>query len=113
MPRSPRTRSPPAPTDLRDPRGQGLGAYGSVSKLIPGDKIQQDPVIASGVKQSQFIILRVYDVLGNEITTLVNEEKPAGEYELTFNGTELPSGMYFYKLNLGNYSETKKMILLK
>jgi hypothetical protein len=57
--------------------------------------------------------LKVYDILGREITTLVNEEKPAGEYEVEFNGANLPSGIYFYHLRAGQYSETRKMVLLK
>ncbi len=60
-----------------------------------------------------FVSLKVYDVLGNEITTLVDEEKPAGEYEVEFDGKGLSSGMYFYTLKAGNYIETKKMILIK
>jgi hypothetical protein len=55
----------------------------------------------------------VYDILGNEIETLVNEEKPAGNYELTWYAENLPSGVYFYQLRAGNFVETKKMILLK
>ena len=70
-------------------------------------------VIASGAKQSQFITLKVYDVLGNEMTTLVNEEKEPGTYEVNFDASSLTSGMYFYTLQTGNYSETKKMIFLK
>ena len=57
--------------------------------------------------------LTVYDVLGNEIATLVNEEKPAGSYEVNFNASRLSSGIYFYKLQAGSFVETKKMILLK
>ncbi len=60
-----------------------------------------------------FVSLKVYDVLGNEISTLVNEEKPAGEYEINFIADNLPSGIYFYQLKSRNYSETKSMILLK
>jgi hypothetical protein len=60
-----------------------------------------------------FVTLKVYDILGREIATLVNEEKPAGEYEVEFNGSNLPSGIYFYQLKAEQYSETKKMILLK
>ena len=60
-----------------------------------------------------FISLKVYDVLGNEVETLVNEEKPAGEYELEFFASELSSGIYFYKLSSRGFSETKKMILMK
>ncbi len=58
-------------------------------------------------------LLKVYDVLGNEIATLVNEEKPAGSYEVEFNASSLPSGVYFYQLQAGNFVETKKMVLLK
>ncbi len=58
-------------------------------------------------------ILKVYDVLGNEIATLVDEYKSAGIYEVSFDASRLSSGIYFYKLLAGNYVETKKMILLK
>ena len=59
------------------------------------------------------VTLKVYDILGREVATLVNEEKPAGEYEVEFNGIGLPSGIYFYQLKAGEYSETRKMILIK
>jgi hypothetical protein len=59
------------------------------------------------------VSLKVYDLLGNEIATLVNEEKPAGTYEVEFDGNGLPSGVYFYSLYAGNFLSTKKMILLK
>ena len=61
----------------------------------------------------QFVTLKVYDLLGREITTLVNEEKPAGEYEVEFNGANLPSGIYFYQIKAGEFVETRKMVLLK
>ena len=63
------------------------------------------------------VTLKVYDILGREITTLVNEEKPKGNYEVEFNGAKYASGVYFYQLSatggVGSYMETKKMILLK
>ena len=62
---------------------------------------------------SQFITLKVYDVLGNEISTLIDEHKQAGSYEISFNASSLPSGIYFYRLEIGSYRETKKMILLR
>ena len=67
---------------------------------------------------STFVTLKVYDVLGNEVATLVSEDKQAGSYEVDFNSYStsygiLPSGVYFYKLKAGSYSEIKKMILLK
>ncbi|KAA0237501.1 MAG: T9SS C-terminal target domain-containing protein [Chlorobiota bacterium] len=82
------------------------------------------PVTLSGVEGS-FVTLKVYDVLGNEVATLVNEEKPAGSYEVEFNshsdeGQNLPagrqglsSGIYFYTLQAGNFTQTKKLILMK
>jgi hypothetical protein len=77
-----------------------------------------------GMKQSQLVTLKVYDILGNEIATLINEEKPAGIYEVEFNSSSgisnlpagrqgLMSGVYFYKLQAGNFIQTKKMVLMK
>jgi hypothetical protein len=60
-----------------------------------------------------FVTLKVYDILGREVATLVNEEKPAGEYEVEFDGSTLTSGIYFYQLKAGEFIQTKKMILLK
>ena len=57
--------------------------------------------------------LKVYDILGRELKTLVNEYKSIGEYETIFNAIDLPTGVYFYRLRSGNFIETKKMILLK
>jgi hypothetical protein len=75
-------------------------------------------VIASGAKQSQLVTLKVYDVLGNEIATLVNEELTPGEYEISFYShsgevRNLSSGIYFYTLKAGEFVQTKKMILMK
>jgi hypothetical protein len=65
------------------------------------------------IPQSSYVIIRVFDVLGNQIETLFNEEKPTGTYELTWNTANLPSGVYFYQLKAGEFMSTKKMILLK
>jgi uncharacterized Ntn-hydrolase superfamily protein len=70
-------------------------------------------VIANEVKQSQFVILKVYDVLGNEVATLVNKEQKPGIYEIQFDTSSLSSGTYFYKLQAGTFIDTKKMILLR
>jgi photosystem II stability/assembly factor-like uncharacterized protein len=69
--------------------------------------------IKYSVPQSSNVIIKVFDILGNEIETLVNEEKPVGTYEITWYTATLPSGIYFYKLQAGSFVETKKMILLK
>jgi len=65
------------------------------------------------IPELSFITLKVYDVLGEEIATLFNEEKPAGTYEIEFNAENLPSGIYFYRIQAGNYVATRKMLLLK
>jgi len=57
--------------------------------------------------------LKVYDVLGNEIKTLVNEMKSPGVYKVEFDGSNLSSGIYYYKLSAVKFSEVKKMTLLK
>ena len=57
--------------------------------------------------------LIVFDVLGNEVATIVNEEKSVGSYEVEFSGSELTSGMYFYQLKADNFVEAKKMLLVK
>jgi len=60
------------------------------------------------------VSLKVYDILGNEIATLLNEEKPAGSYSVSFNSpVDLASGLYIYKLQAGNYTASKKMLLIK
>ncbi|MCZ6701812.1 MAG: T9SS type A sorting domain-containing protein [Ignavibacteria bacterium] len=69
--------------------------------------------IQYAVSSRLFVSLKVYDVLGNEIATLVNDEKAAGSYAVEFDATGLPSGIYFYKLQVGSFVETKKMILLR
>ena len=66
-----------------------------------------------GTSYMKFIQLKVYDVLGNEVTTLLNEELSAGEYEVELNSMGLTSGIYFYQLKTENYIETKKMVLMK
>ena len=71
-------------------------------------------VTPSGVEGFQ-VQLKVFDVLGNEVAALVNEEKPAGSYnvQFTINNVQLSSGIYFYQLKAGDYVETKKMVLMK
>jgi hypothetical protein len=69
--------------------------------------------IRYSIQNSSKVVIKVYDVLGNEVETLVNEEKPAGIYELTWYAEGFPSGVYFYQLQTKEFIETKKMILLK
>jgi hypothetical protein len=69
--------------------------------------------IRNSIPKSSSVTVKVFDVLGNEVETLVNEEKPVGNYELNFNASGLSSGIYFYRLRAGTFVETKKMILIK
>lgn len=75
--------------------------------------IPNNTVIASEAKQSVGVTLKVYDILGREIATLVNEQKSAGKYQVQFNASNLASGMYIYKLQAGSFTQVKKMMLLK
>ena len=59
------------------------------------------------------VTLKVYDVLGNAVASLVNENKPAGRYTVEFYAGNLSSGIYFYRMTAGSYFETKKLILMK
>jgi hypothetical protein len=70
-------------------------------------------IISYQINIASQVTLKVYDVLGKEIVTLVNEEQPAGTYEVEFNAEGLPSGVYLYKLKAGNFLSVKKMLLLK
>jgi hypothetical protein len=65
------------------------------------------------IPKISFVTIKVYDVLGNEVENLVNEEKPVGTYEVEWSGSGLPSGVYFYQLRAGEFVETKKMVLIK
>jgi len=69
--------------------------------------------ISYSIPKLTFVTLKVFDVLGNDIATLVNEYRPAGKYEVEFDASTMPSGVYFYQLKAGNYIDTKKMILMK
>lgn len=94
----------------------------TVSNIIPTSmKLQQNypnpfnptTKISYSIPKSEFVSLKVYDVLGNEVASLVNNYKDAGDYSVDFNGTSLSSGIYFYRLQAGNNVFIKKMTLMK
>ena len=104
--------------------GQGIvsGIKSEGSNLVPeGFNLKQNypnpfnPVtkISYELRSSDFVTLKVYDVLGNEVRTLVSNKQPAGSYEISFDGEGLSSGIYFYNLSAGGLSVTKMMTLLK
>ena len=115
----------------RDPTGNVTGIENSGSELPETFILEQNypnpfnpsTKINYSIPQAGLVSLKVFDVLGKEVTTLVNEEKPAGTYEVNFsakggsasggNAYSLSSGIYFYKLQAGSFISTKKMILIK
>jgi hypothetical protein len=70
-------------------------------------------IIRYSLPEQAFVALKVYDISGREVKTLVNEVKSAGSYEVSFNSTGLSSGMYFYRINAGSFSKVMKMVLVK
>jgi hypothetical protein len=84
----------------------------SLSQNYP-NPFNSQTVISYQIKEEGVVQLKVYDLLGRLVSTLVNEPKLKGEYTVTFDAADLPSGVYFYKLQSGSYSETRKLVLSK
>lgn len=69
--------------------------------------------ISYSLPKDEYVTLNVYNIAGKEVAKLVDGQRSAGEYSVAFNAAELASGVYFYKLNAGSFSQIKKMILTK
>jgi hypothetical protein len=69
--------------------------------------------IKYSIPDNSFVTLKVYDIIGNELATLVNEERSPGSYEVSFNASEYSSGIYIYALRTDAFTQTKKMMLIK
>lgn len=69
--------------------------------------------ISFSIKEANHVNIKVFDLLGQQIVELVNEEKEAGNYQVAFNASHLPSGVYLYIINAGSYTQTRKMLLMK
>lgn len=110
----------PAITNIENPELQLFSfnlSQNYPNPFNPSTKIKYE-IPGQARNDNILVTLKVYDVLGNEVATLVNEEKPAGDYEVEFSshsdeGQNLSSGVYFYQLNTGEFIQTKKMILIK
>ena len=98
------------------------GTYNNHGSLIPNDyKLEQNypnpfnPIttIKYSIPKQSYVTLKVYDILGREVATLINGTKQPGEYEIEINDSNIPSGVYFYQLKAGEFIQTKKMILIK
>ena len=92
------------------------------SKTIPGEFVLEQnypnpfnpsTTIQYQIPKREFVTLKVFDALGNEVATLVNDEQQAGSHSVNFNSAGLASGIYFYKLQAGNFITTKKMVIMK
>ncbi|RKY91629.1 MAG: hypothetical protein DRQ13_11235 [Ignavibacteriae bacterium] len=70
-------------------------------------------IMSNEKREMSNVSLKIYDVLGKEVATLVNEEQPAGEYEVEFDGSNNSSGIYFYRIQSGDFVKMKRMLLLK
>ncbi len=84
----------------------------SLSQNYP-NPFNPSTTIKYSIPKQSYVTLKVYDILGREAVTLVNEEKPAGNYEIIWNANKSASGIYFYQIKSGEFIKTKKMILLK
>ncbi|MFQ6618416.1 MAG: T9SS type A sorting domain-containing protein [Fidelibacterota bacterium] len=100
----------------------GIDIKSDYSNLAPGayflEQNYPNPfnpltVISFYLAESQHVTLKIYNILGQEVRTIVDEWKKGGRHEVKFNGSGLASGVYFYKLTAGNFSEKKKFLLLK
>ena len=69
--------------------------------------------ISFSLPSRSFVTLKVFDILGKEVSTLVSQELPSGAYSRQWNATNISTGVYFYRLQAGTYSETKKLLLLR
>ena len=70
-------------------------------------------IIKYQIPEDGIVSLKIYDILGKEIKTLVNEHKPTGRYEINFDASNLASGVYIYRIQINDFTSVKKMILLR
>ena len=111
---------PTCPNEPFDPEGRGI-VTNETDKDIPNEySIKNYPNPFNPVAQLEFSIpelgfvsIKVFDILGKEVKTLVNEIKSPGRYKVMFDGSSLPSGIYYYRIEAAGYVQTNKMLLLK
>lgn len=99
-------------TVVRDDMASGLPAVYSLDQNYP-NPFNPSTVISYHLPVASHVTLRVYDMLGREVRTLVNEHQAAGSYSVTLNAVGLSSGVYFYRLQAGAFAQTKKLVVLK
>ena len=97
---------------VRNFKGEGIPIVYDLAQNFP-NPFNPSTTIRYQIPQDGIVTLKIYDILGSEVATLVNEEKVAGKYEVNFNASSLASGVYIYKIQAGTFINSKKMILLK
>ncbi len=97
---------------IRNFKGEGIPIVYNLTQNFP-NPFNPSTTIRYQIPQDGIVTLKIYDILGREVATLVNEEKVAGKYEVNFNASSLASGVYIYKIQAGSFINSKKMILLK
>jgi hypothetical protein len=99
-------------TEVSDNKMIDIPSEFSISQNYP-NPLNPSTIIRYSIPKSSQVSLKIFNALGEEIETLINEEKSVGTYELNWNAANLPSGVYFYRLQAGSFIQTRKMILLK
>ena len=101
-----------------NPKSTAILSSEQISKRFALEQNYPNPfnpttTIVYSIPENAFVTMKVYDILGKEITTLINERKSAGNYSINFNASNLPSGVYFYRMQAESFVSTKKFVLLK
>ncbi len=108
--------------DIYDENFQSVISVENISSVIPdGYRLEQNypnpfnpsTIINYELRITNYVSLKVFDALGKEVSILVNEKQSPGTYQVEFDGSRLPSGVYFYRLNAGEFRDTKRMMLVK
>lgn len=99
------------PTDINEEPKQIVNEF-ELSQNFP-NPFNPSTIISYSIPQSSFVTLKVYDIIGNEVATLVNQNQQAGKYDIRFDARNLSNGVYMYSIKTDNFTSTKKMILMK
>ena len=99
-------------TGIDEDNGITLPTSYALSQNYP-NPFNPSTTIKYSIPKVSFVTLKVYDILGREVATLVNEEKTTGNYQVNFDASGVSTGVYLYKIQAGSYIQTKKMILLR
>lgn len=101
-----------SPNEMNKIQNSGSSIVFSLAQNYP-NPFNPKTNIRFQLPKDSFVSLKIFDLLGTEVSTLINEEQSAGIHDIDFNASDLPSGIYFYRIQAGNFIDTKKLILLK